>query len=145
METDRLVKSGREINCVADLMRALLDGCVLVSDIGSLMELIDGKLFLNGKVTSSSSYINLSEESVPFWKVYKRAEWYENIPMQGIFCYVYDSINKSEDSLITLVESYDKKLEHPFKLKNSNFHFKFAMPLTKEQVLRHCMEALEDV
>jgi len=136
-----LIKTNREINCTANMMRALLDGCVLVSGIGSLMELIDGKLVLNGNVSSESNYIKVSEYAVQNWTAYKRAEWYENI-QEGVICFVSDTLCRSSEDIVVLITSCDAGV---FRAKSgSAWAWKYATPLTKEELLARCAETQQE-
>lgn len=68
------------------------------------------------------------------WKLYVEKPWYENIPEQGVLCWIGDDeTSVLTKKLINIVVSYTIHNSFPYTLK-SGCTYKFAIPLTKEEV-----------
>jgi len=142
-DMNNLKKSDRKIECVADMMRALLDGEVLVyRNDGSVLEICEGKLTFKSSLVSAfklSHDVWLSEKLASIWEAYKRVEWHENIPKHGVICYVGGTMNK-QLRRIACICSYDEgRGRCPF-IDTSDTGWENAIPLTKDELLNYCLE-----
>lgn len=71
------------------------------------------------------------------WKAYRKEklDWFDNIPEQGVLCWVYD--NNKEPRYTDIIISYDITGMQPFLIGNGNSGWKNAIPLTQEEVLQY--------
>lgn len=63
----------------------------------------------------------------------KPKEWYENIPPQGVLCWVWDNDDSKTDAVLVIVVNYAPTTRYPFETKYGN-DYMFAKPLTEEEV-----------
>jgi len=129
-----LKKTGRKIECVADMMRALLDGEILKNKAGDTLEIINDNLIIDGAPSNKWIFFLIHDELSHLFESYKRVEWYKNIPEQGVICYV------GKRRSIACIYRYDKKCEaHPF-VDAGEISWSDAVPLTKKELLNLCFE-----
>jgi len=83
-------------------------------------------------------HLNLYNMYVP--AIITTPEWYDNIPKQGILCWVHN-YNKDRKDSISLIKEYDSTRENKFVNFRSEVRitaFGFATPLTEEELLERC-------
>ena len=76
------------------------------------------------------------------YKPYIEPEWYEAIPEQGVLCWLHDFHSDRKDH-VALVKEFDDSRENKFVCFRSEARivdFKFATPLTKEELLERFYE-----
>jgi hypothetical protein len=82
---------------------------------------------------SSDELVSYSFKDPQNWEAYeeKHVEWFEDIPEQGVLCWVGDS---PKSTFITLVVSMS---ENNYFITKSNCYYNYAIPLTKEEVEKY--------
>ena len=83
--------------------------------------------------------INLTFSDPSRWKIYKKPKWYENIPDGGVLCWCWDS--KESCKVVAPVLRQD---EYGFKI-DSDDHFQFSSPLTKQEIQVFLSNVPEDL
>jgi hypothetical protein len=107
----------------------LLNGGGLKNGAG--IKSLDEKGNLVWKTGNISNLIDFREV-----EIHHEPKWYENIPEQGVLCWVSDVIgNKTNIHLIT---KYIQMNEFPYVTKNSCY--KYATPLMLEEAEQYIME-----
>lgn len=97
-------------------------------------------IFMKGDNLYTESYGELKKVGISdcsIFKPYVSSEWYNNIPEKGIFCWVHDYQSDRKD-YIALVIEFDPSRAKTFVCFRSEARivdYKFATPLTKEEVL----------
>ena len=131
----RLIKQDITVTTDEEVMRVLLDGYV-IEDIGdsSLLKLTDGSFLWLYEDGTSVPYA-LGDALVSTLEVYKEEEvpWYENIPEQGILCWLSD-VSPEVKSCFGKVFSKDKE---GF---TASVSFKYATPMTLEEIKQYILE-----
>lgn len=114
-----------------EIYKCLIDGGMLISSDGCKVKLdpITGFL-INEKGFRESIYFDRPEN----WKEYKDTQWYNNIPDEGILCWVDDYNDYTKDTA-TIIKS--KKLNF-IGLEGS--FWKFATPVKPEE----CFQCLSN-
>jgi hypothetical protein len=118
------------MNSQAEIYAALLAGETLISEFGEMkMKLVGGKLkCINKKLCDNQTF-----QAPENWHIYKKPEWYENIPEGGVLCKVWDyaeSVYAYE--VIKEYRRSESDYFHYFKGENANW--KNAQPLTKQEI-----------
>jgi len=125
----KLVKQDIELKTQADCYRALLDGYCLMrfENIAATVKLIDGMLH---DVRLESKDTCWSFDKPAHWEVYKeeKVEWYDNIPEQGILCWVTKSKNSITEIDVVFSYSNGKFIDR------NNAYWLHATPLTEGEV-----------
>jgi len=135
----KLIKSDRKIECVSDMMSALLDGEVLKNTINNqTIEIINGDLIINGTTSTELVFFVIHNELPNLYESYKRVNWYENIPKQGVICYV------GKRRSIACIYNYDKTCEALPFIDAGGIGWSDAVPLTKKELLNLCLEEQVD-
>ena len=101
----------------------------------------------NGTVYLSNEYQLKAPYQLVYYSSYipvsiTTTEWYDDIPEQGIFCWVHDYHKDRKDN-ISLIKEYDSTRENKFINFRSEARivsFYFATPLTQEELLERCYE-----
>ena len=69
----------------------------------------------------------------------KVVSWFDKITEKGVFCWVFDEeTSENQVKYLNLVTTYDPKLFYPFRV--GDFGYKYAVPLTKEELLERSSE-----
>jgi len=138
-----LIKVDVNIKCVADMIRELANGNILIkkSDQSSLAIRNDKIEFSNGKLypLSIAESICLRESMATEWESYKEVFWHDNLPEHGIICRVSYPFEDSESDCLQFINKYEKGKNYPFIAVNGNAFGK-ATPIPKDELLKHCIE-----
>lgn len=118
----------------------LVNGNILKHVNGDLYKFIDG--ILHCKSTYAGNF-NTFEEISNFknfaynWFKYVEPQWFENIPEQGILCWVW---YREEARDLGIVISYDavKDPVYPFETKSSVY--KYATPASLEEIEKYILK-----
>jgi len=69
----------------------------------------------------------------------KVVSWFDKITEKGVLCWVFDEeTSENQVKYLNLVTTYDPKLFYSFRV--GNFGYKYAVPLTKEELLERFRE-----
>jgi len=85
--------------------------------------------------------INSTTSEYPFtlmeWQKFKlKQEWYDNIPEEGVLCWVSDdSINTYSKKTARRVYTYRPNYQKKFEVDANHKQYKFAIPVTKEEIM----------
>jgi hypothetical protein len=105
----------------------------------SFYSLIEGKVHRTRTDGVSTGWTSNFLKFTDYEKYVEPSKWYENIPKQGILCWVWYKGDKGKD--IAIVLSYDKNERRPFNTKNAEMledcGYDFATPLTEEEVKQY--------
>lgn len=96
-------------------------------------------LYNNNREFATTIDYNISYKK---YMPYIEQKWYTNIPEQGVFCWVNNFHNDRKD-YIALIKEYDAGRDATFiefRSEAKIIAFKFATPLTKEELLERCYE-----
>ncbi len=75
----------------------------------------------------------------------KEFEWYERIPFKKTLCWISNYIEKPMDKVMIVVKGYHKGSSCPFRFGGGKkMGYKYAVPLTKEEVLKFIVEVQEN-
>jgi hypothetical protein len=125
----------------------LLEGnkvCPIESPNDTILYMREDVLYLYNNNMEFEITINYN---IPYmYKPYIEPSWYTNIPEKGIFCWVNNFHNDRKD-YIALIKEYDITRDNKFVEFRSEARvvaFKFATPLTKEELLERCYASLTD-
>ena len=111
-----------------EIYKALLAGEWLVSSFGGFARFNDNNQLVD---EVGNRFIEHSFKRPEDWEVYMRPKWYENIPDDGVLCWVSE-LNEAPLKYPVLIDAYKKDLARPFK--NTVYHFPYAGPLTKQEI-----------
>jgi hypothetical protein len=67
------------------------------------------------------------------WEIYEEPKWYENIPEDGVLCWVSD-IKKDDKECIAAICHHNEKVNNPYIELGAGVGWKYATPLTKEEI-----------
>jgi hypothetical protein len=112
-------------------LKHLLNGGKLKEEYGTKQLNHDGNLIWENNLESLVIDLENSE-------IYHEPKWYENIPEQGVLCWVSD-IYMDTKKMIYLVNKYNEANEFKFSYGNASC-WRYATPLTKAEALQYIME-----
>jgi len=112
----------------ADIYKALLEGKKIASmDIyldSSYVYLKNGDL-----VNDKDHHVTWGFSSPESWQEYIEPKWYDNIPEQGILCWVW---NTKTERTIRILKYYYAETQYPYMV-DGGYGWEYATPLTREE------------
>lgn len=102
--------------------------------------LIEGKTIekkhgIKVHINSHGCLVNYNNDSVCFyfddpsqWSEYKEPQWYDNIPEEGVICWVSDYVKENKDS-VRLITKYTQSIG----FFSSSTLWKYATPVKPEE------------
>lgn len=110
-----------------EFIEALVSGRKFYSQFGEIIYFNENKLNPFRYIYNNNNYDFCDFNT--YGKVTEIKEWYDNIPENGILCWVNDK------SYIAIMTYYDKE-EHMFygKVSGSRYNYKDVLPLTNEEI-----------
>jgi len=119
---------------IKEVMEALLAGKVLLSSNGNAIYKLKDNKVLNKSATLGNAWTNSNlfpQYLVPSTEYIPPKEWYEQIPEEGVLCWVDDR----KDSVLTstaVIVAYLEITSYPFVSKSGS-QWIYAKPLTQEE------------
>ena len=117
---------GNGFKTQAEMWTHLLQGGKVKSAIdGQVCELKDGNLDTYRDVTAAFT-----------WEKYGESKWYENIPEQGILCWVSNAYPDERDEIAVVRKYTHSNAFNPvYTYSNANGAWKWAEPLTGQDAV----------
>lgn len=113
----------------SDIFTHLLAGGKLKHDnIDAIVYLNDGVLVSRKGDVEIPTYFGFFNPRL--WHSYEEPNWYDNIPAQGVLCWVSDASPEHRTYLAVIKD----KRKSGFSELDDGLSWKFATPLTKEEV-----------
>jgi hypothetical protein len=127
----------------AECYKALLGGEKLKNksfrDKSFYVYLNDG-ILMNNRGEEDLFYFNVPE----LWEIYEEPKWYENIPEGGVLCWVSDT-KKDDEECIAAICHHNEKVNNSYTELDVEVGWKYATPLTKEEIQVFLNNVPEDV
>lgn len=81
-----------------------------------------------------SGIINLNDS-----EIYHEQKWYENIPEQGVLCWISD-FDENSKSIMHIITRYDKNRDHSNFISKSQTQWRYATPVTADEIEKCILE-----
>ncbi|MFA5670263.1 MAG: hypothetical protein WC967_13555 [Balneolaceae bacterium] len=120
---------------IKEVMEALLAGKVLVSKSGNaLYKLAKGEVVNCNKQRKTDWTVSyyFAEYLVPSTEYIPPKEWYEQIPEEGVLCWVWDK-GDNAFTIVGIVTKYESNNTYPF-ITTSDCEWKHAKPVTQKDI-----------
>jgi hypothetical protein len=107
-----------------EVYQSLLDGKTLISNSGEKRRIdFSTGILVNEKGNKAISFFNNPNS----WSEYKEQQWYENIPSEGVLCWVDDDKENIKDGARII-----KRKDYGF-IDSEGFDWKYATPVKPEE------------
>lgn len=130
------LKEVKTLTTQEDCWKALSEGKQLRNKYSSnIYGLVGGRLELIIRNSNAPHVETISFHSSYGWEIYEEPkEWYENIPEQGILCWVTTSYGDTRVNPVLIIK-YVPEHEFGFKFRTiGGDHLPIAIPLTLEEI-----------
>ena len=125
-------------NTQQEIWEYLIEGGEVISDTGVKYKLINGAVHTLSVIADKYKIGGVSFSLVNNYKPYIEPKWYDNIPEQGILCWVWDTLDGTKD--VGIIHSIEKDQEGKPTQYLDNYSrcpWDNAIPVTEEEVKKY--------
>ena len=123
-------------NTQQEIWEYLIKEGEVISNTGVRFKLINGEVHTLLVTSDRYQAGGASFSHVSKYKPYIQPKWYDNIPKQGILCWVWDTLDGTKDvGIIHAIKEDDKSIRY---LDNHNqYLWEYAVPITEEEIMKY--------